>query len=56
MNKVKESKFRDLEDALQYYSAEDSKVDIMITKNFFDFEHSIIPAYHPEQYINEFLL
>ena len=56
MDKVKESKFRDLEDALQYYSAEDSKVDIIITKNFFDFEHSIIPVYHPGQYINEFLL
>jgi len=38
MDKEKESKFRDVEDALQYYSAEDSKVDIIITKNFFDVE------------------
>lgn len=56
MNKVKKSNFRDLEDALQYYSAEDSKVDIIITNNFFDFEHSEIPVYHPLQYVNEFLI
>ena len=56
MEKVKRSNFRDLEDALQYFSAEDSKVDVIITKNFFDFEHSLIPVYHPEQYISEFLL
>jgi predicted nucleic acid-binding protein len=56
MEEVKRSKFRDLEDGLQYFSAEDSKVDLIITKNFFDFEHSLIPVYHPEQYISEFLL
>lgn len=56
MEKVKNSKFRDLEDALQYYSAEDAGVTTIITNNYFDFEHSIIPVYHPLQYINEFLL
>ena len=44
MDKVKKSKFRDLEDALQYNSAEDSGMDIIITKNFFDFELSMIPV------------
>ena len=44
MDKIKKSKFRDLEDALQYYSAEDSGMDIIITKNFFDFELSMIPV------------
>ena len=46
----------DLEDALQYYSAEDAGVNIIITNNYFDFEHSIIPVYHPLQYINQFLI
>ena len=56
MRKVKKSDFRDLEDALQYYSAEDSAVDIIITKNFFDFKPSSIPVYHPLQYISRFLI
>ena len=56
MNKVKKSSFTDLEDALQYYSAEDSGVDLIITKNFFDFKKSSIPVYHPLQYINQFLV
>jgi hypothetical protein len=52
----KKSKFTDLEDALQDHSAADSKVDMIITKNFFDFEQSEIPVYHPIRYISEFLL
>ena len=56
IDKLKKSKFRDLEDALQYYSAEDSNIDIIITNNYFDFENSKIPVYHPLQYINQFLL
>lgn len=56
MEKVIKSHFTDLEDALQYYSAEDCGVNIIITKNFFDFKNSLIPVYHPLQYINEFLI
>ena len=56
IDKVKRSKFRDLEDALQYYSSEDSKIDIIITNNYFDFQNSKIPVYHLLQYINEFLI
>jgi len=56
MGKVIKSQFRDLEDALQYFSAQDSGVDIIITKNFFDYEHSLIPVYHPLEYINQFLI
>ncbi|HUZ60324.1 MAG TPA: type II toxin-antitoxin system VapC family toxin [Hanamia sp.] len=56
MKKVIQSDFTDLEDALQYYSAEDCGVNIIITKNFFDFKKSSIPVYHPLQYLNEFLL
>lgn len=56
MKKVLRSDFEDLEDALQYYSAVDEGVNIIITKNFFDFKNSSIPVYHPLQYINEFLV
>ena len=56
MQKVKESRFRDLEDAVQYFSAEDADVNVIITKKIFDFEHSQIPVYHPLEYINQFLL
>lgn len=55
MEKVKNSKFRDLEDALQYFSAEDSGVNTIITYNYYHFEHSQIPVYHPIDYINQFL-
>ena len=56
MEKVQNSMFRDLEDALQYFSAEDSGVDIIITYNYFDFELSQIAVYHPIDYITQFLL
>ncbi len=56
MEKVLQSDFEDLEDALQYYSAMVEGVNIIITKNFFDFKNSSIPVYHPLQYINEFLV
>lgn len=55
MEKVRNSKFNDLEDALQYFSAEDSKVDVIITKNFFDFKESNIPVYHPSVFVNLFI-
>ena len=56
MEKVKKTVFTDIEDALQYYSAMDSGVDLIITRNHFDFTRSLIPVYHPLQYINQFLL
>ncbi len=56
MEKVKKSSFTDLEDALQYYSAVDAGAELIITKNHFDFFKSVIPVYHPLQYISEFLL
>lgn len=56
MEKVKTSRFKDLEDALQYYSALDSRVNLIITNNYFDFISSKLPVYHPLQYINQFLI
>lgn len=56
MGKVKSSEFKDLEDALQYYFALDSRGSLIITNNYFDFITSKIPVYYPLQYINQFLL
>jgi predicted nucleic acid-binding protein len=56
MDKVFASNFSDLEDGLQYYSALDAKVDVIITKNYFDFAASTIPVYHPLHYANEFII
>lgn len=55
MEQVMQSPFKDLEDALQFYSALDAKADAIITKNYFDFSESTIPVYHPLQYISQFL-
>ena len=46
IKKVYKSDFTDPENAMQYYSAEDSGIDIIIRKNFFDFKMSPIPVYH----------
>ena len=56
MQEVKKSNFRDPEDALRYFSAKDAGINVIITKNYFDFEHSKIPVYHPLEYISKFLL
>ena len=56
INNVMNSAFKDLEDAVQYFSALESNVDFIITKNFYDFDESSIPVYHPLQFIHEFLI
>lgn len=44
------SKFTDMEDAIQYYSAFDSDVDVIVTQNGHDFGHSKIAVLTPEEY------
>ncbi len=44
------SKFSDLEDAIQYYSALDTKIDVIVTQNSHDFTHSKIAVLSPEEY------
>ncbi len=46
-----ESNFKDLEDAIQYYSAVKSKADAIITFNTFDFSGSKIPILHPAEFM-----
>ncbi len=48
------SGFDDLEDALQYFSALNSKADAIISYNTKDFTASSIPVYHPQTYLSFF--
>ena len=46
------SKFKDLEDALQHYSAiSHAKMDVILTRNLKDYKNSEIPVMTPEDYI-----
>jgi len=46
-----DSKFNDLEDAIQYFSAIKSKADAILTFNTFDFIGSKIPVMHPAEFM-----
>lgn len=46
------SNFKDLEDALQYYSAiSHAKVDVLLTGNVKDYKNSELPVMTPETYL-----
>jgi len=46
------SPFKDFEDALQNYAAEQSqKIDVILTRNFKDYAHSKLSVMTPKQYI-----
>lgn len=47
------SSFVDFEDALQYYSALDKKVDVIVTRNVKDFEYSKITVMTPVEYLSQ---
>ncbi len=44
------SKFNDLEDAIQYFSALNSKIDVIITQNIQDYHWSEIAVLTPEMF------
>ena len=46
-----DSEFKDFEDAIQYYSAIENGVRIIITRNQKDFKHSKIPVLSAKEYI-----
>lgn len=48
---LNDSDFKDYEDALQYYSALETGVDMFITRNLKDFQKSKIPVLTAEQYL-----
>ena len=48
------SNFKDFEDAIQYYTALDNKLDIVITRNKKDFKSSKLPVFTAKEYLNRF--
>ena len=49
------SKFKDFEDAMQYFSALRENVDCIITRNKKDFEEAEIPIYEPQEFIDSII-
>ena len=48
---LSDENFPDFEDGLQYYSAIENGVDIIITRNKKDFKHSKLPVLTPREYL-----
>jgi hypothetical protein len=42
----------DFEDTVQYFSAINAGVDVIITRNIKDFKYLTIPVFSPEQFLN----
>lgn len=51
---LNDNEFNDFEDALQYYSALENKIEIIITRNLKDFKNSRIPVMTARQ-LNEII-
>ncbi|MDR1286404.1 MAG: PIN domain-containing protein [Treponema sp.] len=51
IQKALESGFSDFEDAVQYYTAVENKMDYIITRNIDDYKKSTIKVYTPSQYL-----
>ena len=51
IQKALESGFNDFEDAVQYFTAVENKMDYIITRNIEDYKKSIIKVYTPSQYL-----
>jgi predicted nucleic acid-binding protein len=53
--KALDSKFKDFEDALQYYSAEDyESVDVIITRNAKDYRNSSLSVMTPDGFLKSY--
>ena len=50
-----ESKFKDFEDAMQYFSAMNGDIDYIITRNKKDFTASDIPVFEPQEFVDYLL-
>ncbi|MDF9830988.1 PIN domain-containing protein [Parabacteroides sp. PF5-6] len=46
------SDFKDFEDAIQYHSALQNHLDMIITRNKKDFKHSRLPVFTAREYLN----
>ena len=47
------SDFGDFEDAIQYYCAIESEINILITRNLKDFKHAKIPVLTAEEFVKQ---
>jgi predicted nucleic acid-binding protein len=52
IQKALESEFNDFEDAIQYFTALENKIDFIITRNVADYKNSVIPVYTPSELLN----
>lgn len=50
---LSDSSFSDFEDGLQYYSALENEVDVILTRNKKDFKHSKIPVLTAKEYLSK---
>ena len=50
-----ESKFKDFEDAMQFFSAKHEDIDYIITRNKKDFTASDIPVFEPQEFVDYLL-
>ncbi len=48
---INNSDWTDLEDGLQMQTADKCKLDYIITRNIADFEHSLVPAIEPKDFL-----
>ena len=49
------SAFKDFEDAIQYYTAVETKrIDIIITRNIKDYKHSTLPVMAPDTFLKTY--
>jgi predicted nucleic acid-binding protein len=46
------SEFSDFEDAVQYYTANENKISLLVTRNIRDYKLSQIPVLTPQEYLN----
>jgi predicted nucleic acid-binding protein len=49
IKKALDSEFNDFEDAVQYYTAVENKMDCIVTRNVADYKKSSIPVYTPTE-------
>jgi len=51
IQKALESEFSDFEDAVQYFTAIENKMDCIITRNVEDYKNSTVPIYTPKEFL-----
>ena len=49
---LNDNDFKDYEDALQYYSAIENDIEVIISRNLKDFQYSKLPVMTADQFIN----